>query len=321
MSWTITYRQNGTGNAYLRELGCACPQCSAPIRKPQTSGSLFIHDGVQPRFHLLFDCGFGVVDSLIDAGAAPVTHVFVSHNHPDHCLELDRLAQSLRRSARRAGRDVRTPCYCTAGTREQGPDRLFPYLPWERINVTPAQSVTPYETVGALPTNPGLGAGLRITPFAVYHGNPAIVPEPVIWVVEFSLQGETKKIVLAWDLLHLIPRHEGEDRDALYHGPVAGKTLDPTLELLRGADLLVLAGNSWTPQPATGHTSITTGLAVTIPLLAPRGPTWLVHYSGHEDTDGPLSDADLADRIVMEATRRGARQPIVLAQPGDTAHF
>lgn len=76
----ITYRQNGTGNAFLREIGCgaSCPQCSAPVSTPQTSGSLLIYDGAatpELEYHLLFDCGLGVVDSLLRVGIRKVTHV------------------------------------------------------------------------------------------------------------------------------------------------------------------------------------------------------------------------------------------------------
>jgi hypothetical protein len=41
-----------------------------------------------------------------------------------------------------------------------------------------------------------------------------------------------------------------------------------------------------------------------IPLLRPKR-TWLVHYSGHEDPFGPLSDADLQIRLDHDKIAHG----------------
>lgn len=198
---------------------------------------------------------------------------------------------------------------------------MFPYLKWVRIDVAAGMPVVPeaYSSDGAA-TEPGLGIGLTITPVAVYHGNPDIVPEPVIWVVEFNSSEGRRKIVLAWDLLHFVPRYKDEDRDEVYQGPsVEGGELDPSHEILRGADLLVLEGNTWEPCPKSGHTSVVTGLDVTVPLLRPKknGEVWFVHYSGHEDKSGPMSDDQLAEQISARAKKNGIPSNVRLAAPGD----
>ena len=55
----------------------------------------------------------------------------------------------------------------------------------------------------------------------VWHGPKA--RDPVIWVVEFGdpAAGTHRKLILAWDMLHLVPRYPGDDADAAYRGPVA----------------------------------------------------------------------------------------------------
>lgn len=87
---------NGVAAGFLREYGCRnCPQCSAP--KPQThiSASLLVKGhGFRSKAletHLLFDCGLGAIDSLIEFGAPCVDRLFMSHGHPYHSLGLDRL--------------------------------------------------------------------------------------------------------------------------------------------------------------------------------------------------------------------------------------
>jgi hypothetical protein len=139
-----------------------------------------------------------------------------------------------------------------------------------------------------------LGVGLRITPIGVYHGDRQIVPDPVIWVLEFG----GLKVVLGWDLLRLEPGYPDED----WEDPPAGQrqstnVLLPEHQILRGADELIIAANTFAAAPATGHTSVRAVLEFYSRYLQPKGGTWIVHYSGHEDTGGPLSDAELRAKI------------------------
>jgi len=66
----VELRVNGVGNAFLKELGCSCVQCSAIKPRSSTSASFLIKDKTTVRSsiskHILFDCGPGTVDSLID---------------------------------------------------------------------------------------------------------------------------------------------------------------------------------------------------------------------------------------------------------------
>lgn len=79
--------------AFLRTLGCrACPRCAAvPARTAHTSAFLFVKSdwAHQRRLerHVLFDCGLGVVDSLVEYGIEGVDYIFNSHKHLDHIAE------------------------------------------------------------------------------------------------------------------------------------------------------------------------------------------------------------------------------------------
>ena len=91
MSKIIQFRMNGVRNAFLRELGCLhCPQCGEEKPRANTSGSLLIYEAGKYRreleTHWLFDCGSGVVDSLIDNRVTTVNRIFISHSHSDHSL-------------------------------------------------------------------------------------------------------------------------------------------------------------------------------------------------------------------------------------------
>lgn len=277
--------------------------------------------------HLLFDCGLGVVDSLIDNGTDDVTQIFLSHNHADHVLELDRLVNSLRRSGSPTPFDV----YCTQKTWDAGPYLHFHWLSQPPTPTLRHRLVTPNTPVALFGWGPGavplgdLGIGLRITPVDVWHG--ASAPEAVIWVVEFgSKEANTyRKLILMWDLLHLVPRHPNEDSDLneakvkadkKYSGTVAeSNTLaEPLATLLKGANELFVEGNTYTPCPHTGHTSVEAALRFYVPILEPER-TWIVHYSGHEDRFGPLSDDALQQRI--DADNKTGK-PIFVARHGMT---
>jgi hypothetical protein len=321
MATTVQFRMNGVSYAFLRELGChPCPQCSAVKPRANTSGSLFVHDWTKRRavveHHLLFDCGAGVVDSLIDHGVSGVTQILVSHRHADHLLDLDRLVTCCKRS----GQPMPLNCYCTGQTWLEGPMSLFPWLPLRHRAVTPDRPVHFFAAGKEDRALGDLGIGLRVTPVAVWHGTNA--REAVVWVVEFGHRdgGSYRKIILGWDLLHLIPRYPGEDADDYYDGPCRDSNVlgADHAGLLQDADELFLDATHWNPRPKTGHTSVAAALRFHVPVLQPRR-TWLVHYSGHSDPWGPLDDDDLQGRLDREKRHTAAADcAIVVARHGMT---
>lgn len=306
---TVLLRLNGVGNAFLRELGCSCPQCATQKPRANTSASLIIKSeskaaGRVIKHHVLFDCGLGVVDSLIDYGLRTVSHIFISHNHNDHVLELDRLVQShFRSNGTGPSGDTRLPCYCTEGTWERGPKKHFEYLPLTWTPVKPGQAI-----------DLDLGVALRVNAVGVYHGSRNIVPDPVIWVLQFG----DVKVVLGWDLLRLEPGYPNED----WEDPPSGrKQMTNEIlgehEILRHADELFLEANTFSPQPQTGHTSVRAVVDFYARYLEPKGRTWIVHYSGHEDAGGPLSDVELQAKV----NRCGPKAQVLVAPHGMTLNW
>ncbi len=296
---TVLFRMNGVAAGFLREYGCrSCPQCSSSKPQAHTSASLFIKKGWDEHretyHHILFDCGLGAIDSLIDFGSPWVQQLFISHGHAYHSLGLDRLVWGQVRHGGATPIEV----YCTVETFKAGPKRIYPWF-CEPMDGKPPL-LQHYAVNPLTPILLGLDINLRITPVPVYQGQSA--PGAVIWVVEFGeIETQTyKKIVLGWELVHFIPRFPSEDRASTYTDD------NPTTEqmhladifgnLLSNVDELFFDGNTITPRADTNHMSIEAGLRFLIPETNAKR-TWIVHYSGHEDPGGPLSYAQLQDWV------------------------
>ena len=323
---TVLFRMNGVAPGFLREYGChSCPQCSSSKPQAHISASLLIKDrwGEAKRkllCHILFDCGIGAIDSLIDFGAPPVDHVFISHGHAYHSLGFDRLVFG---QERHGGR-IPVPVHCTEPTLKEGPLRIYPWFfnkknprrrnKGTRLFFVPAKFLAPVK----IPQPDIADIGLRITPVPVYQGPHA--GAPVIWVVEFGNQKAKtyRKLVLGWELVHFLPRFRGEDNcrncgheERNLRGPNASRSqlAKKFPSLFKNVNELFFDGNTRTPQPSTNHMSIDAGLKFLIPEINPAR-TWIVHYSGHEDPGGPMSDEELQDWVDLEIQKRGLRDDL-----------
>lgn len=291
---TVLFRMNGVAPGFLREYGCRyCPQCSSEKPQAHISASLLIKNSWQQgrslSHHILFDCGIGAIDSLIDFGAPPVDFVFISHGHPYHSLGLDRLVWGQIRH----GGSQQIPIYCTTQTMETGPKRIYPWF-FNGTNPQLVANAINEETSVHL----DLGINMCVTPVSVYQGPSA--PGAVIWVVEFGKKdsGTYHKLVLGWEFIHLIPRFPKEEEDLSYQGKMTSveHLHDAYGELFKDVDELFFDGNTITSCPETHHMSIEGAFRFLIPEIKPKC-TWIVHYSGHEDPEGPLSDEQLQDWV------------------------
>lgn len=295
---SVLFRMNGVAAGFLREYGCdSCPQCSSTKPQAHISASLFVRDGWDEhhriRHHILFDCGLGAIDSLIDFGSPWVDRLFISHGHPYHSLGLDRLVWGQIRH----GGPSQIPVHCTTETCETGPKRIYPWF-FEPSNDNPPYLDHDPVTVGKPVEMDDFGINLQITPIPVYQGQSA--PGATIWVIEFGDRDANtyKKLILGWEFIHLIPRFPGEDVASTYNGETTEEQNVEAIfgDLMSDVDELFFDGNTITPRDDTHHMSIEAGLRFLIPQTNARR-TWVVHFSGHEDPGGPLSDEQLQDWV------------------------
>jgi hypothetical protein len=324
MSSQVVIRLNGVSHAFLREFGCPCCRCSGNGPIANTSASLIILKDGRVVYHILFDCGFGVVESLRSAGLQSLSSIFCTHGHFDHVAGLNFLLEGARRH------DVPTPVtiFATRPAWEMGPAHHFGYLaagPEPRMRW---HEITEPENLDApWSVDLGLDVGLRVTAVPVWHGK--VARGAVIFVVEFdsgSISGGRHKAILGWDLLHLIPRYPVEDRDAGYQPPnefpdaTTGQLTDDHRRLFQDADLLLLEGNTRFPKPSTGHTSIEAGLRFLVPAIRAQ-MTRFVHFSGHEDDCGPITDEQVNAWIRDQQAHGFGDLDIRVGAHGETFRF
>jgi ribonuclease BN (tRNA processing enzyme) len=309
----VTLRMNGVGNAFLRELGCDCPQCSMEKPRANTSASIIVHEDNKIIYHALFDCGSGTVDGLIRNNISKVDCIFNTHNHLDHISDLDRLVNSLKRNSQNF---KPIPFYCTQGTWDSGLDSLYPWLKGNLIHGNFNRELWQNDPIILIEN-----IKFKVTPIPVYHGRSA--NEPVVFVIEFCLD-RPYKIILCWDYLHLVKNYSKKSKyDANYENENPEEIVNPekkNVDILNGATELFLAGNTRTHQHTTGHASIMAGFEL-IKAITPER-TWFVHYSGHEDKDGPLTDNQLQDWINKEKVNfQLEERPIFVAHHGMEIEF
>jgi hypothetical protein len=278
----------GVEPGFLNELGCPCLRCAEVRPRANTCAVLLVYspDGSKVEHAALIDCGAGAVDGLIGLRLGWVDCVLNTHRHTDHILEADRLTNCLRRHAKH---QMPLRWYCSVETWRSGVGASFPWLEGE-------SGLRHHSLEHGVPVDFGFGVGLRVTPVDVYHGGSA--KGAMNFVLEFGASGDARiKIVVAWDLLNNIPRYPGEDVSEKYTGPTASQ-LDPLhAKLFESIDLLLLEANTWYPSPRTGHSSVEAAMGCLVPLVFSPRRAVLVHYSGHEDADGPLTDTAFRERL------------------------
>ena len=196
---------NGTGNAFLQEFGCPCPRCA--LREPVANMSVSIvrREGGRIAWHALVDVGLGVVNSLLNTFSpdeARVDWLLFSHWHPDHSLEVNRLGETMRRTARRRGvKFARIPTWCRGGT-GKWLSRNYSYEWYRCLEGRPSDESEP---PGTLLAPIALGAdAIEITPLSVSHSGADINPESFKEIrynsACFIIRTGRKKTVLLWDL-------------------------------------------------------------------------------------------------------------------------
>jgi len=276
---------NGAGNAFLREFGCPCSRCADRENRATTSVSVVARDDHNGKilWHALVDAGPGVVESLVNAlppEEARLDWLLLSHWHPDHTLDLNRLCETARRTSRRRGQNfARIPTWCREGT-GKWLQKNYSYEWYRCLDPRVAgESHPPGVLMDPVPT--GIPA-IRITPFSVSHVgadlNPENFKEPLSCSASFVIETPRKKAVLLWDL---------DNRNDWILKP-ASDDQRKAVEKISSPHLLFIDCFAWTVEEMhgfnMGHLSFMT-VRKYAKVLKPR-ETFLVHMSGHEEGEG-----------------------------------
>jgi len=278
---------NGLDHAFLREFGCPCRRCLWQRRTANTSVSLIgVSERDETAAHVLFDVGAGVVESLVrsprlSGDNGRLDALILSHWHPDHTLDLNRLCESWRRTvARRKAPWTKPMTWCRTGTaawlRKSYPYELS-FLELKESEETDMPGTLLREIDVPL-------SGVAIQPIAVSHctadmdaGDPK---NPICCSAAFSVRAERKAVFL-WDVDNL--------NEWLVHP--SDQDHHKAVQALLEPDYLFVDCNSWKEESPggknTGHTSFQTVMKYAAVLhLKPTSETLLMHLSGHEDGAG-----------------------------------
>lgn len=265
MADVVLYQQINKDHAFFSE-----KRRRNPGPGGNTAGLLtHLVDGVALT-NVLFDAGLGTTAGLCDLArfdwAWPLD-IVLTHAHADHHAELQLLSEQ----------------WC----KRCGPRR--PPIPvWahrttlDHVAGVHARAFGDGRTLDAVSIEPGVPVQVgifRVTGIAVDH-----LPGAMIYVAEWGRE----KVVIAWDMRSL---PDPEDHP-----------------MLTGPSLALVESNTWSALSAhTGHTSVeelmSSGFLRGLRLLEAPGTrhgAFLVHYSGAEDPEGPMSDAELATRVAQE---------------------
>jgi ribonuclease BN (tRNA processing enzyme) len=196
---------NGIGHAFLREPGCGCARCTDRTHVANTSVSIIGRDDKKIAWHALIDVGLGVVTSLcniVPPDDARLDWLLLTHWHPDHCLELNRLCETLRRSFGAGGKKFgRIPIWCRNGTGQWL--RKNHSYEWHRfLNAHVDEESHPPGVV--LDPTPLSREDLAIVPFTVSHNTADLDPKnfknTLYCSASFIIETARKKAVILWDI-------------------------------------------------------------------------------------------------------------------------
>jgi len=273
---------NGIDHAFLRWFGCSCTRCINPRNAANTSVSLISEEDNGGLHHILFDVGMRVVDSLVNLlrDKAYLDLLIISHWHPDHVLDLNRLCETWWRTLKgRGDRKLKLPVWCRSGTAEW----LRTYYDYECRKFLDIHSSKEHKCSGFVIGNIQTDIPkLKITAISVSHCTADFSPsgEYLPCCASFIIEKEEgKKAVLLWDI---------DNKNQWIKEPSSAEQRE-AVELLVEADYLFIDCNTWQVEEDdegrnTGHISFST-VKDYVKALSPK-MTLLVHLSGHEDGEG-----------------------------------
>ncbi|MBE2225176.1 MAG: MBL fold metallo-hydrolase, partial [Anaerolineae bacterium] len=269
---------NGLEAPLMKQFGCDCDRCLHPQRQANTSISLVSSNGrSETTQHILFDIGLGVVDSLVEVPyfqnkQARLDWILLTHWHPDHTKELNRLCVSYRLNRKWQGRPMpdKIPLWCRQGSANwmqiehafEWQTHLAPHVSEERER---PGTVLPVLDLGL--------DGIKITPVTVSHFgadvNPLDRSEVFYACAAFVVETETTKAVLLWDI----------DNQNQWLWKPEGEREETAVSLLSNADYLFIDTCFWhTREKPTTHPGF--GQVCHIAASLQPRQTLLMHLSG-----------------------------------------
>lgn len=276
---------NGMDAPMLQQFGCPCDRCADGRRQANVSVSLIgLDDAGETAVHVLFDVGAGVVNSLnqhpyLQKEKARLDWLCLTHWHPDHVLDINRLLNSRRLvTRRRTGQEPPlVPLWCRQGT-ALWLQREHSYE-WNNFIVqhVPKEQEPIGSMLAPVPIDPTWD--VTITPITTSHHTADMHPDnreqTVYACAGFVVETAVAKAALLWDL------DSGND---WLVAPQTEKEKTAVAKL-QHADYLFIDTSFWHAKPRrTTHPSFENVRPIAR-NLQPR-QTMLMHLSGHPDEPG-----------------------------------
>jgi ribonuclease BN (tRNA processing enzyme) len=272
---------NGLTAAYLKEFGCDCGRCLDATRQANTSVSVIGLEDGETAVHLLFDVGAGVTESLLSnpylrGRKARLDWLILTHWHPDHTLEMNRLVGSHHFVQADYGQTAeRTRLWCRQGTAEW----LQRYHDFEWQHMLEPHCSGEYLAPGHVLPALDLGLeGITITPVTVSHwGADKMASDKKLvrhCCSSYVLETAVSKTVLLWDI---DPNNDWIEKPK-------NEAEATAVQKLCHADNLFVDVTVWHEIPNANHAAFET-IQRYARVLSPQR-TFLVHLSGHPDGIG-----------------------------------
>jgi ribonuclease BN (tRNA processing enzyme) len=274
---------NGLDHAWQKEFGCHCARCLDQARTANTSVSLLGWCENSLEQHILVDAGGGVCESLIahpDLMQQPrLDTVLLTHWHPDHVADLNRIVVGFGRSSwRERHASTRPYLWMREGSRmwleRQQPNVL------KQVNlISSLEYIAPGHLLEPLET---LGLDLVITPVTIAHSSADLYPpfgeERLATCAGFIVETGGFRTVLLWDL---------DATNLWLENP--NEAQQEAFDAIAGCDLLLIDCNTWSyHRQASGEPTshVSFSLVQRFALVLKPKRTVLMHISGHEDAIG-----------------------------------
>lgn len=273
---------NGLEAPLLRQFGCDCDRCNDPAPQANTSVSLIsLDENGDTAYHILFDVGVGVTDSLrrlpyLAGVKARLDWLVLTHWHPDHVNNLNRLLVSYHLNQGRWGKEkTAVSLYCRTGT--AGWLQAEHAYEWGFMQPHLSDENNPPGVI--LPSIPIPLAGVTVTPVTVSHygadrcaaDGKSICYSCAAYVIETA----ASKIVLLWDI--------DSENEWLVNPETDGEKT--AVSLLSNADILFIDTTYWLPKEGRKTHPGFHNVQRIARTLNPR-QTMLMHLSGHPDRRG-----------------------------------